>query len=57
MPKNIDITKLKDFVLNNLPRGFKLRELKLSERDTMDATTYIVMVGVWLKLLKIEHDK
>jgi len=57
MVKEVDITRLKDFVLKNLPMESALRELILSERDTMDVKTFLAKSDVCFKLLQIEYGK
>ncbi len=57
MVKEVDVTRLKDFVLKNLPRGSALREPILSERDTMDVKTFLAKSDVLFKLLQIEYSK
>jgi len=50
----LDMRRLKDFAMRNLPEDSKLRILILSEKDELDAKEFIAKLGIWLKLLKLE---
>lgn len=50
----LDIRRLKDFAMRNLPEDSKLRTLILSERDELSIEEFLVKMGVWLRLLTLE---
>ncbi|MEM3465388.1 MAG: hypothetical protein QXO75_07840 [Nitrososphaerota archaeon] len=50
----LDMRRLKDFAIRNLPEDSKLRILILSEKDELDAKEFVAKVSVWLKLLTLE---
>jgi hypothetical protein len=52
----ISIRKLKDFAFSELPRGWILREVILSERDELDASDFVAKAEIWLKLAKRTID-
>ncbi|MEM3403679.1 MAG: hypothetical protein QXJ17_03965 [Nitrososphaeria archaeon] len=57
MAKTVDISELKKFVIENMPRDSKLRELILCEKDTMTVEDFLSKSDLWFKLLKIEFSK
>jgi hypothetical protein len=46
----IDIRRLKEFVLKEIPKDWVLRSLILSEKDEMDVHDLVVKMDYWLKL-------
>jgi hypothetical protein len=46
----IDIRRLKEFVLKEIPKDWVLRSLILSEKDEMDVHDFVVKMDYWLKL-------
>jgi hypothetical protein len=51
MPKEVDISPLKQFAAEKLPDS-PLRDLILQEKNTMPPEEYVIKVDVWLKLLR-----
>lgn len=47
----IDLTKLKVCAME-LPQGSALREILLSESDTIDIATFLSRLPIWLQLLR-----
>ncbi|MBS7658123.1 MAG: hypothetical protein ABIM42_08505 [candidate division WOR-3 bacterium] len=47
---------LKDFALNNLPKGSVLREVLLMEKDELEVNEFLIKMDVWLKLFKMEFS-
>ncbi|MEM3476222.1 MAG: hypothetical protein QXF83_05825 [Candidatus Bathyarchaeia archaeon] len=54
--KRLSIRGLKDFALNNLPKGSVLREVLLMEKDELEVNEFLIKMDVWLKLLKMEFS-
>ena len=46
----VDISRLKKFAFNNLPKDWPLREILLSENDELDVSVFLARLPVWLKL-------
>jgi hypothetical protein len=57
MTKTVNITKLKDFVMENFPPESELRELILSEKDVMPVEDFLSKSELWFKLLRMEFSK
>lgn len=55
--RRVDMRSLKKFALNSMPRGSHLRELILSDRDSLTPEEFVVRVELWLKLYDIENNK
>jgi len=53
MTKTVNIRRLKDFALNEMPKDWILRELLLSEhKEELDALEFVTKAEVWLKLAR-----
>jgi hypothetical protein len=52
----VNMNKLKEFAISNLPEGSRLREILLAEKDEVDPEEFIAKVGIWLKLLRMESS-
>jgi hypothetical protein len=46
----VNIKKLKEFVLEKLPKNSALREILISEEDELDINVFLARLPVWLKL-------
>lgn len=46
----IDIRKLKNFAISQLPKDWALRDILLGENDTVDVSTFLARLPVWLQL-------
>jgi len=60
MPQNkVDIRTLKEFALNKLPKDWPLRDIVLSQSDTLEVSTFLEILGILLQLNRLErgHDK
>lgn len=55
--KRIDLGRLKAFVLEKLPPDSTLREVILTEADSLTPEEFIVNVKMWQKLLKKESSE
>jgi thiamine phosphate synthase YjbQ (UPF0047 family) len=53
----LDIRPLKVFATQKLSVGSHLREILLTEKDTIPVQEFLAKLGVWLKLLEIESSK
>jgi hypothetical protein len=51
----IDITRLKELALNEIPHDSVLRDLLLSEKTFLGAWEFIAKVDLWLKLARRKH--
>ncbi|MEM3733276.1 MAG: hypothetical protein QXK81_07225 [Candidatus Bathyarchaeia archaeon] len=54
--KRLSMKSLKDFALNNLPKGSVLREVLLMEKDELEVNEFLIKMDVWLKLFKMEFS-
>jgi len=54
--KTVSIQPLKRWVLQNLPNQSKLRQLILSEKETLSADEFIIKVESWLLLMQNESS-
>jgi len=52
----IDITRLKEFALNEIPHDWVLRDLLLSEKTSLSKWEFIAKVDLWLKLARRKHS-
>ena len=50
----VNLKKLKEYALTNLPKNSHLRDLVLSEKDEIDAEEFVVKISMWLKLIRME---
>lgn len=51
----IDITRLKEFALSEIPHDWVLRDLLLSEKTLLSKWEFIAKVDLWLKLARRKH--
>jgi len=51
----IDITRVKDFALSEIPHDWVLRDLLLSEKTLLSKWEFIAKVDLWLKLARRKH--
>ena len=51
-PTKIDISRIKQFAYNEIPRDYVLRDILLGERDEMDIVEFAIKIGIWLKLMR-----
>ncbi|MEM2614459.1 MAG: hypothetical protein QXO15_09615 [Nitrososphaerota archaeon] len=54
--KRLSMKSLKDFALNNLPKGSVLREVLLMEKDELEVNEFLIKMDIWLKLFKMEFS-
>jgi len=52
---SVDITRLKEFALSEIPHGWVLRDLLLSEKTLLSKCEFIAKVDMWLKLAGRKH--
>jgi hypothetical protein len=52
----VNIRKLKEFALNNIPKGNPLQQIILSEENLLDPFEFLAKVDVWLKLSRLAHQ-
>jgi hypothetical protein len=52
-PSSVDIRHLKEFTASTVPRHWILRDVILSERDTLGVGEFCAKSELWLKLLCI----
>ena len=50
----IDIRRLKRFASGDLPINSQLRNVLLSEKDTLTANDFLAKMGTWMTLLNLE---
>jgi len=50
----VDLRGLKQFIAEEFPVDSKLKALILSEPDRMSVEEYVIQVGTWLKLVRLE---
>ena len=50
----VTITSLKKWAREELPEGSALREILLSEKNTLEGKEFLAKAEVWLKLVKME---
>jgi hypothetical protein len=53
----IDTRPLKQFALQSLPPNSALRSILLSEPDSLSCEEFLVKLGMWLKLIRIEEAR
>jgi len=51
----VNIRRLKEFALNEIPRDWVLRDLLLSEKTLLSVWEFTVKVDLWLKLARRKH--
>ena len=52
----LNIRSLKQLVSGKLPRDSLLRRLILTEEDEFSIDEFIIKIGTWLKMLKLEAE-
>ena len=52
--KTVKTKPLKQFAISRLPRDSHLRELILTEKDTLKADEFLTLMRTWMRLLDIE---
>ncbi len=50
----MNITLLKEFAINRLPKGSNLRELILSEKERLEVSEFVSLMKTWSRLLDLE---
>ena len=55
--QKVNLKKLKEYALTNLPKKSLLRELILSEKEDLDAKEFVIKIDMWLKLLRRESSE
>jgi hypothetical protein len=48
----VNVRRLKDFAFTELPNGWVLREILLSEHDELELFEFLAKVEIWLKLAR-----
>lgn len=51
----INIKKLKEFALTELPKDWPLREILLAENSELEVSTFSERLRVWLQLSKLKR--
>jgi len=51
----IDISRLKEFALSEIPHDWVLHDLLLSEKTLLSKWEFIAKVDLWLKLARRKH--
>jgi hypothetical protein len=54
---SLDLKRLKDWASSSLPCGSYLRELILSEANTLSRESFLAKLPVWLKLFDLEFKE
>ena len=52
--KSVNITLIKEFALDRLPKGSNLRELILSEKERLEVPEFVSLMKTWSRLLNLE---
>lgn len=55
--KMVNIRSLKDFVTEELPSSSMLRRIVLQEKDSISARSFIVKMGMWIKVMREERQR
>ncbi len=50
----MDLRGLKRFIAEEFPDDSRLKSLILSEPDRMSVEEYVIQIGTWLKLVRLE---
>lgn len=53
--RKVNMGRLKQFALENLPTESPLRNVLLSEADQLSARDFLAKMDLWLKLLSLER--
>ena len=53
----VNISKLKNFAFDKLPRDWPLREILLSEKDELGFQIFLSRLPIWLKLSKMSNAR
>ena len=53
----INISKLKEFAYNRLPRSSQLRDLIISEKEVLCIDEFLAKIEVWLKIARYDLQK
>lgn len=54
----VNIRRLKAFAFENLPKGWVLRDLLLTEHDELEPSEFCAKMDLWLKLARGEtHER
>jgi len=51
----VNITRLKNFALSQLPNDWVLREILLTESQEIDVSTFLARLPVWLQLSTLKR--
>jgi len=55
--KKVDIRELKEFVSNELPSSSELKSIILQEKDSISSKSFVIKLGIWMKLFREEQKK
>jgi hypothetical protein len=52
----VNIRRLKEFALSDIPKDNPLQQIILSEKNLLDPIEFLAKVDVWLKLSRLIHQ-